>query len=100
MSALYDLVLQRFEAGHAAAPPELWIDPRIYEIEQFTPAAVLIAITERERPGMLLLHRPSNIRAHPGQIAFPGGRLDPGETAIKPALREGIGRAQDRAKRG
>lgn len=88
MSALYDLVLRRFEAGHASSPQELWIDPRTYEIEQFTPAAVLIAITERERPGMLLLHRPSNMRAHPGQIAFPGGRIDPGETAVEAALRE------------
>lgn len=88
MSALYDLFASRFEAGHAAAPPELWVDPRIYEIEQFKPAAVLIAITERERPGMLLLHRPSNMRAHPGQIAFPGGRIDAGETAVDAALRE------------
>jgi 8-oxo-dGTP pyrophosphatase MutT (NUDIX family) len=28
------------------------------------------------------------MRAHPGQIAFPGGRLDPGETAVEGALRE------------
>lgn len=88
MSDLFELVSRRFEAGHAAAPPELWIDPRIYEIEEFKPAAVLIAVTERERPGMILLHRPSNMRAHPGQIAFPGGRIDPGETAIEAALRE------------
>ncbi|GGC00159.1 coenzyme A pyrophosphatase [Novosphingobium endophyticum] len=88
MSALYDLVVRRFEAGHAAAPPEMWIDPRIHEIDAFKPAAVLIAMTERERPGMLLLHRPSSMRAHPGQIAFPGGRLDAGETAVEAALRE------------
>lgn len=88
MSALFDLVARRFETGHAKAPPGLWIDPRIQEIESFTPAAVLIAITERERPGMLLLHRPSTMRAHPGQIAFPGGRIDPGETAVEAALRE------------
>lgn len=88
MSALFDQVARRFENGHAKAPPALWIDPRIQEIESFTPAAVLIAITERERPGMLLLHRPSTMRAHPGQIAFPGGRIDPGETAVEAALRE------------
>ena len=88
MSDLFERVSRRFEAGHSAAPPELWVDPRIYEIEEFKPAAVLIAVTERERPGMILLHRPSNMRAHPGQIAFPGGRIDPGETAIEAALRE------------
>lgn len=45
-------------------------------------------MTERERPGVLLIHRPSNMRAHPGQIAFPGGKLDPGETPVEAALRE------------
>jgi 8-oxo-dGTP pyrophosphatase MutT (NUDIX family) len=88
MSALFDRVARLFEAGHAAAPPALWLDPRIHEIERFTPAAVLIAVTERERPGMLFLHRPSNMRAHAGQIAFPGGRIDPGETPVEAALRE------------
>ncbi|GAB7551078.1 hypothetical protein NRB_05750 [Novosphingobium sp. 11B] len=88
MSALYDKVSRRLEAGHADAPPRLWSDPRIHDIARFTPAAVLIAITERERPGILLLHRPSNMRAHPGQIAFPGGRIDPGEDAVEAALRE------------
>lgn len=51
-------------------------------------AAVLAAITERERPGFLLIHRPSNMRSHPGQVAFPGGKIDPGEDAVEAALRE------------
>ena len=51
-------------------------------------AAVLIAITESDRPGFLMIHRPSNMRAHPGQVAFPGGKLDPGEPAVEAALRE------------
>jgi 8-oxo-dGTP pyrophosphatase MutT (NUDIX family) len=88
MSALFEQVVRRFEAGHAKRPPALWIDPRIHEIETFKPAAVLIAITERERPGMLLLHRPSSMRAHPGEIAFPGGRIDRGENPVEAALRE------------
>lgn len=88
MSALFDRVQRLFEAGHAAAPPEMWIDPRINEIERFTPAAVLIAMTERDDPGMLLLHRPSTMRAHPGQIAFPGGKRDEGEGPVEAALRE------------
>ncbi|SFG30479.1 ADP-ribose pyrophosphatase YjhB, NUDIX family [Novosphingobium sp. CF614] len=88
MSALFEHVTRRFENGHAKAPATLWTDPRVQAIETFKPAAVLIAITERERPGMLLLHRPSTMRAHPGQIALPGGRVDPGETAVEAALRE------------
>jgi len=88
MSALFDHVSTLFDAGHAAAPSELWLDPRINEIPQFKPASVLIAITERDLPGVLLLHRPSNMRAHPGEVAFPGGKRDPGETAVEAALRE------------
>ena len=88
MSELFDRVSRLFEEGHAAAPPALWLDPRLQGVERFTPAAVLIAMTEREQPGFFFLHRPSNMRAHAGQIAFPGGRVDPGETAIEAALRE------------
>lgn len=88
MTTLYDEVARRFEAGHARQPPTLWTDPRIDGIRDFIPAAVLVAITDRPRPGILLLHRPSTMRAHPGQIALPGGRFDPGENATAAALRE------------
>jgi 8-oxo-dGTP pyrophosphatase MutT (NUDIX family) len=52
------------------------------------PAAVLIAITERDEPGVILTVRREHLRTHAGQIAFPGGRLDPGEDAVQAALRE------------
>lgn len=56
---------------------------------QHVPAAVLIAVTERERPGVILTHRPETMRNHAGQVAFPGGKIDPGDTdAIAAALRE------------
>ncbi|MBO9581647.1 MAG: CoA pyrophosphatase [Sphingobium sp.] len=55
----------------------------------FTPAAVLIAITDRPQPGMLFTQRHANLRQHSGQVAFPGGRLDPEDAdAIAAALRE------------
>lgn len=53
-----------------------------------TPAAVLIAITDRCEPGVLLTVRREHLRTHAGQIAFPGGRLDPGEDPLTAALRE------------
>src|SRR6476659_7850890 len=53
-----------------------------------TPAAVLIAITDRTGPGVLLTVRREHLRTHAGQIAFPGGRLDPGEEAVAAARRE------------
>lgn len=52
------------------------------------PAAVLIAITDRPEPGVILTVRREHLRTHAGQIAFPGGRLDPGEDAVQAALRE------------
>lgn len=55
----------------------------------FTPAAVLIAITDRPEPGMLLTQRNPGLRAHAGQVALPGGRLDPEDAdAVAAALRE------------
>lgn len=53
-----------------------------------TAAAVLIAITDRAEPGVILTVRREHMRTHAGQIAFPGGRLDPGEDAVVAALRE------------
>lgn len=53
------------------------------------PAAVLIAITDRPKPGVILTQRPDYLRSHPGQVAFPGGKIDPeDEDAIAAALRE------------
>ena len=52
------------------------------------PAAVLIAITDRPEPGVILTLRHADLRTHAGQIAFPGGRIDPGEDAAAAALRE------------
>lgn len=37
---------------------------------------------------LLLTRRSAQLRSHPGQWAFPGGRLDPGETPVETALRE------------
>lgn len=89
MSGLHARFERLWREGHAAPDaPELHIDQRLGDQPDFRPAAVLVALTEREEPGMLLLHRPSNMRAHPGQVAFPGGKIDAGETPTEAALRE------------
>lgn len=52
-------------------------------------AAVLIPVVARpEGATVLLTRRADTLARHTGQIAFPGGRLDPGETAVQAALRE------------
>ena len=49
---------------------------------------MLIAITDRAEPGVILTVRREHMRTHAGQVAFPGGRIDPGEDALAAALRE------------
>lgn len=53
-----------------------------------TAAAVLIGIVTRTEPTVLLTQRHSGLAKHAGQIAFPGGRVDAGETIQQAALRE------------
>ena len=52
------------------------------------PAAVLVAITDRPKPGIILTVRREHMRTHAGQVAFPGGRVDAGEDVTVAALRE------------
>jgi 8-oxo-dGTP pyrophosphatase MutT (NUDIX family) len=56
--------------------------------EAMAAAAVLVPITDRPRPGLILTQRTETLRKHAGQVAFPGGRIDPGEDAVAAALRE------------
>lgn len=57
--------------------------------EEPVPAAVLIAITNRTEPGVILTQRPTTMRKHAGQVAFPGGRVDESDASlIAAALRE------------
>ena len=88
MSALFDHVSRLFAEGHSGEAPVLFSDQRLDGATEFRSAAVLVALTERAEPGVLLLHRPSTMRSHPGQIAFPGGGIDPGESPVEAALRE------------
>ncbi len=58
-------------------------------IEQdIKPAAVLVALVEGAEPTVLLTERTSHLTHHAGQVSFPGGRMEPGETPVDTALRE------------
>ena len=67
--------------------------------ETLVPAAVLVAVVDRPDPTILLTTRTASLRKHAGQVAFPGGRIDPGDSGpIEAALREAeeeIGLARD-----
>jgi len=85
--------------------PPGWLDPVIgaldtisgSDLTAFVPpedhgarsSAVLILFGEGEAgPDLLLTERSHTMRSHPGQVSFPGGRLDPGEGPREAALRE------------
>lgn len=79
------------EEGHRREDlaPDDMRDPRIDGEIALAPAAVLVAITDRAEPGLILTERSSRLRKHAGQIAFPGGRVDAGDAdEIAGALRE------------
>lgn len=80
----------------------------VHELTRFAPpedaearqGAVLMLFADRHdvAPGapddpehrgeLLLTERAHHMRSHPGQVSFPGGSIDPGETTVEAALRE------------
>ena len=52
-------------------------------------SAVLCAVWEEDGEARVLLtRRTAWLRSHSGQVAFPGGRVEPGESLVDAALRE------------
>ena len=49
---------------------------------------MLLADDDAGNAGVLLTRRSTALRNHAGEISFPGGRIDPGETEVAAALRE------------
>jgi len=58
------------------------------DLPKYRKAAVLVAVTLEDHPRVLLTVRSSLLPTHAGQISFPGGRLEAGETVREAALRE------------
>ena len=84
-------IAERLRAGLAHAADHVPIEGDEYDRAGgvYVAAAVLVAITDRPEPGVLLTLRQPHLRRHAGQIAFPGGRVDAGdEDAVAAALRE------------
>jgi 8-oxo-dGTP pyrophosphatase MutT (NUDIX family) len=61
----------------------------IAEVRPIRPAAVLVPIVDRADPTVLLTQRTADLPDHAGQIAFPGGKIDPQDaTPLAAAVRE------------
>ena len=82
---------QALRARFAAPPvwqPEIASEPR-FSARAPARAAVLIPIIQRAAPTVLLTERTAHLSTHSSQVAFPGGRTDPGDAnAAATALRE------------
>lgn len=92
--------LPAWSAERAAAASDWDLNPDLPRPDRpLRPAAVLVPIIARpDGPSLILTRRADTLTSHSGQIAFPGGRLEPGETAAEAALREAeeeIGLAPD-----
>lgn len=62
---------------------------RAMPVEAPNAAAVLIPLVMHQHPTVLLTRRTSHLKAHAGQISFPGGRVEPGDLdLVATALRE------------
>jgi 8-oxo-dGTP pyrophosphatase MutT (NUDIX family) len=55
---------------------------------QVVSAAVLVPLVLHPEPTILLTLRSARLNSHAGQVSFPGGRMEPGETPEQAALRE------------
>ena len=59
------------------------------ELEDARHSAVLVPLYDGPDGAEVLLTRRSQaLRNHRGEVSFPGGRMDPGETPLQTALRE------------
>jgi 8-oxo-dGTP pyrophosphatase MutT (NUDIX family) len=89
--SLADTLREALESGHRSSPELIGGD--VLDEEEAghgtSPAAVLVAVVDRPDPTVILTLRPETMRKHPGQVSFPGGRIDPGDDGpIAAALRE------------
>jgi 8-oxo-dGTP pyrophosphatase MutT (NUDIX family) len=75
--------------GSELSPVQL-AELRRRQPEPLTPAAVMVPLVERPQGlTVLLTQRAAHLKAHGGQISFPGGRLEPGDAGPwAAALRE------------
>ena len=88
MSPLGNLSFDETTRRHIANNIEAF-EVRPQPLDALRPAAVALVVVESQgQLALLLTRRVGALRAHSGQWALPGGRIDPGENAETAALRE------------
>jgi 8-oxo-dGTP pyrophosphatase MutT (NUDIX family) len=82
---LTDASMTPARGDHDADP----IMKKIAEVRPIRPAAVLVPIVDHPEPTVLLTQRAQHLPDHPGQVSFPGGKIDKGDVDPRAsALRE------------
>lgn len=77
------------ERVRAVLPPGRRGAPSPVATEGGTPSAVLVPLyEERGELQVVLTRRSWHLRTHRGEVSFPGGRAEPGESPLQTALRE------------
>jgi 8-oxo-dGTP pyrophosphatase MutT (NUDIX family) len=85
-AALTDPAAQGVRRGDLDLDPVLWERASVAATK---PAAVLVPIVDRSEPTVLLTLRTADLASHAGQIAFPGGRIEPDDASpVAAAMRE------------
>jgi 8-oxo-dGTP pyrophosphatase MutT (NUDIX family) len=71
---------------------DLDLDPALWAqagVKANKPAAVLVPVIDRSEPTVLLTLRTAELASHAGQVAFPGGKIDPADQSpVAAAIRE------------
>lgn len=80
---------EQLRCALAALEGDIHDDDRPTDPNMLREAAVLIAVTDRPEPGVILTQRPQWLRSHAGQVAFPGGKVEAHDVdVVAAALRE------------
>ncbi len=84
-AGLNDASITPKRGDHDADP----IMQKIAEVRPIRPAAVLVPVVDHREPTVLLTQRSQHLPNHPGQISFPGGKIEKSDAhPLDAALRE------------
>lgn len=86
-----DVLAALVRAAAEPSPSQPWGLPPLDD-PRLRPSAVLVPLVEPSEPSegfsLVLTRRARHLGRHAGEVAFPGGRVEPGETPAEAALRE------------